>query len=135
MAGIFRKPSNHETTTLSDAELRNSYIDFYDKRIEELENEYKELIQKPYQAGRLSEIISELGRIWNERLRYQDVEGEINSNGAKNLQQVRKDVSDIVQEVKSQIEISIGSNERLSVFAKGLEKLIAVVGEWEPRLE
>ena len=134
MAGIFRRLSNCEITKISDTELRNNYIEFYNKRIEELEKEYTELIQKPYQAGRLSEIISELGRMWNERLRYEDVEGEINGNGAKNLQQVRKDVSDIVQGVKQQIAISKESDDKVAIFIKGLEKLRFVLNEWEPEL-
>ena len=135
MAGIFRKLSNHETTRLSDTELRNNYIEFYNKRIEELEKEYKELIQKPYQAGRLSEIISELGKMWNERLRYEDVEGEINGNGAKNLQQVRKDVSDIVQGVKDRLAMSKELDDKIAVLMKGLEKLSVVLDKCETGLE
>jgi len=106
-------------------------VEFYDKRIEELEREYKDLIQKPYQAGRLSEIISELGRMWNDRLRYEDVRSVINGNAAKNLRQVQKDVGDIVQEVKQQIAISRESDEKFTVFIDGLLKLRHVLDEWE----
>ena len=108
---IFRNIFNRESTKLTDTESKHYYIEFYNKRIVELEREYKELIQKPYQAGRLSEIISELGRMWNERLRYEDVESTVNGDGAKNLQQVQKDISDIVQETKQQIAISQESDE------------------------
>ena len=131
MAGIFRRLSNREITKISDTELRNTYIEFYNKRIEELEKEYTELIQKPYQAGRLSEIVSELGRMWNERLRYEDVEGKINGDGAKNLQQVRKEVSDIVQGVKEQLAISKELDDKIAVLMKGLEKLSVVLDKWE----
>ena len=106
-------------------------IEFYNKKIGELEKEYKELIQKPYQAGRLSEIISELGNIWNETLRYEDVESTITGNGAKNLQQVHEDVSDIVQEVKQQIATSKESDDKLIYFEEGLLKLRHVLNEWE----
>ena len=106
-------------------------IEFYNKKIEELEKEYADLIQKPYQAGRLSEIISDLGKMWNERLRYEDVESAINGNGAKNLQQVQEDVSDIVQEVKQQIATSKDSDDKLIVFEEGLLKLRHVLNEWE----
>ena len=135
MAGIFRRLSNHKTKILSDNELRENYIEFYNKKIAELEKEYKELIQKPYQASRLSEIVSELGRMWNERLRYEDVEGKINGDGAKNLQQVRKEVSNILQGVKEQLPMSQELDDKMAVLMKGLEKLSIVLDKWETGLE
>lgn len=111
--------------------MNQQNIEFYDKRIAELEREHADLIGKPYQASRLSEIISELGRMWNERLRYEDVESAINGNGTKNLQQVQENVSDIVQAVKQQIATSKASDDRLIVFEEGLQKLRHVLNEWE----
>jgi len=107
---------------------------FCNKRIAELEREYAELMQKPYQAGRLSEIISELGSMWNERLKYEDIESAANANGAKSLRQVQNDVSDIVQEVKQKITISKESDDKFIVFIEGLLKLRYVLNEWETEL-
>ena len=134
MIGLFRRLFKYESTKLTDSEFRHDYIEFCNKRIAELEREYADLIQKPYEAGRLSEIISELGSIWNERLRYEDIERTINGNGAKNLWQVQNEVSDIVHEVKQQIAISKESDDKFIVFEEGLLKLRHVLNEWETEL-
>ena len=134
MIGIFRRLFKHRSTKLTDSEFRHYYIEFCNKRIAELEREYADLIQKPYEAGRLSEIISELGSIWNERLRYEDIERTVNGNGAKNLWQVQNEVSDIVQEAKQQIAISKESDDKFIVFEEGLLKLRHVLNEWETEL-
>jgi hypothetical protein len=106
-------------------------VGFYDKRIAELEREYADLIQKPYRAGRLSEIISELGRMWNERLQYEDVESVINENGAKNLQQVQNEVSAIVSEAKQKIEKAKNLENKHIAYLEDLLKLRDVLNEWE----
>jgi len=134
LIGLFRKLFKNESTKLTDSEHRHYYIEFCNKRIAELEREYKGLIQKPYQASRLSEIISELGSMWNERLRYEDIESAANGDGAKNIWQVQNDVSVIVQEVKQQIAISKESDDKFTVFVEGLLKLKYVLNEWETEL-
>ena len=134
MIGLFRRLFKYKSTKLTDSEFRHYYIEFCNKKIAELEREYADLIQKPYEAGRLSEIISELGSIWNERLRYEDIERTINGNGAKNLWQVQNEVSDIVHEVKQQIAISKESDDKFIVFEEGLLKLRHVLNEWETEL-
>ena len=82
----------------------------------------------------MSEIISELGSIWNERLRYEDIDSAVNGNGAKNLWQVQNEVGDIVHEVKQQIAISKDSDDKLIVFEEGLLKLRHILSEWETEL-
>jgi len=106
-------------------------VEFYNKRIAELEREYADLVQKPYQAGRLSEIISELGRIWNERFQYEDVESVINGNGAKNLQQVQNEVSAIVSEAKQKIEKAKNLENKHIAYLENLLKLRDILNEWE----
>ena len=134
MTGKFRRLFNNESTKETDSEFKRDYIEFCKKRITELEREYAELIEKPYQAGRLTEIISELGSIWNERLRYEDIDSEVDGNGAKNLWQVQNDVGDIVREVRQQIAISKDSDDRLIVFEESLKKLRHVLSKWETGL-
>jgi len=131
LRSLFRGLFRHRSAKLSDSEFRNYYIEFCNKKIAKLERKYVELIQKPYQAGRLSEIISELGRMWNERLRYEDIESVVNVNGAKSLWQVQKEVSDIVHEAKQKITISKESEDKLVVYLDGLLKLRYVLNEWE----
>ena len=134
MIGIFRRLFKHESTKLTDSEFRQYYIEFCNKRIAELEREYASLIQKPYQAGRLGEIISELGSSWNKKLKYEDIDSEANLNGAKSLWQIQNDVSTIVQKAKQQIAIAKESEDKLTVYVEGLLKLRYVLNEWETEL-
>jgi hypothetical protein len=134
LTGIFRRLFKHESTKLADSELRHSYIEACKRRIVELEREFADLIQKPYQAGRLSEIISELGSMWNEILRHESINNAVNGNGAKNLWQVQDEVSNIVQEAKQQIAISKESDSKFIVFVEGLLNLRYVLDEWETQL-
>ncbi len=131
MIGILRRLFKHKSTGLTDSESRRYYIEFCNKRIAELEREYADLIKKPYQAGRLGEIISELGSMWNERLRCADIESEANLNGAKSLWQVQSEVSDIVHEAKQEIATAKESEDKLIVYLEGLIKLRYVLNEWE----
>ena len=134
MIGIFRRLFKYESTKLTDSQFKHYYIEFCNKRIAELEREYADLIQKPYQAGRLSEIISELGSMWNEKLQYEDIESEENLNGAKSLWQVQNEVSDIVHEAKQKIAIAKESEDKLTVYIEGLLELRYVLNEWETEL-
>jgi len=97
----------------------------------DLEREYADLIKKPYQAGRLSEIISELGSVWNERMRYEDIDSAANINGAKSLWQVQNDVSNIVQQAKQEIARAQRYDDKFIIFIEGLLKLSYVLDEWE----
>ena len=134
MIGSLRRLFKYESAKLIDSEFRHYYAELCNKRIAELEKEYADLIQKPYQAGRLTEIISELGNMWNKRLRYEDIESVANGNGSKNIWQVQNEVSDIVQEAKQQITVSKESDDKLAVFVESLEKLRYVLNEWETEL-
>lgn len=134
MASPLRRLFKYEPAELIDSEFRHQYIELCNKRIAELEKEYADLIQKPYQAGRLAEIISELGNMWNKKLRYEDIENVTNGNGSKNIWQVQNEVSDIVQEAKQQITVSKESDDKLAVFVESLEKLRYVLNEWETEL-
>jgi len=135
LIGKFRRLFNNESAKLTDSEFTHYYIESCKEKITELEREYAELIEKPYQAGRLAEIISELGSIWNERLRYEDIDNEENGDGAKNLWQVQNEVSTIVQDAKQQIAISKESDDKLIIFEESLKKLRHVLSEWETELQ
>ena len=134
MIGKFRRLFNNESAKLTDSEFIHYYIESCKEKITELEREYAELIEKPYQAGRLAEIISELGNMWNKKLRYEDIENVANGNGSKNIWQVQNEVSDIVQEAKQQITVSKESDDKLAVSVESLEKLRYVLNEWETEL-
>ena len=128
MIGLFRRLFQHGPTKLTINGFRRYYIN---KRIVDLEREYADLIKKPYQAGRLSEIISELGSVWNERMRYEDIDSAANINGAKSLWQVQNDVSNIVQQAKQEIARAQRYDDKFIIFIEGLLKLSYVLDEWE----
>jgi hypothetical protein len=131
LIGLFQKVLRNSSTKLTDSESQQYSVDFFNQRIAELEREYAELTKQPYQAGRLSEIISELGRMWNERLRYEDIDDAANRDGAKGLWQVQNDVSNIVQESKQRIAKAEEPDDRFVIFMEGLLKLRYVLDEWE----
>ena len=131
MIGLFQKVLRHSSTKLTDSESQQYSVDFCNQRITELESEYADLTKQPYQAGRLSEIISELGRMWNERLRYEDTDDAADRDGAKDLWQVQNDVSNIVQESKQRIAKAKEPDDRFVIFIEGLLKLRYVLDEWE----
>ena len=135
MTEPLKKTHDHKSKRLTDAEFKDNSVELCNKKIEELEKEYKELIQKPYQAGRLSEIISELGRLWNEKLKYESAESAAGGNGHKKIWQVQKDIGKVVQEVKQQIAISEESDEKLNFFIDGLLRLRYLLNEWEIELQ
>jgi len=131
LLGLVLRLFHNKTTKLTDSELKQYYLEFCEKRIAELEREYADLIKKPYQAGRLSEIISELGSIWNERLRYEDIDSAVSINSAKSLQQVQNDVNNIVQEAKQKIAEVNEYDDRLIIFMDGLLQLRCALDEWD----
>ena len=124
---LFRRWS----TRLTKSEIRYYYINFCNRRIAELQRQYAELITKPHKAHRLSEIISELGRLWNEKIRYEEDERLINVNGAKNLWQVQNEVREIVCEAKQKIAKANKQEDKLNVFMEGLLKLKYVLDDWK----
>ena len=76
-------------------------------------------------------IISELGSVWNERMRYEDIDSAANINGAKSLWQVQNDVSNIVQQAKQEIARAQRYDDKFIIFIEGLLKLSYVLDEWE----
>ena len=122
----------HEPIRLTENEIRHYYINFCNRRIAELQEQYADIITKPHEACRLSEIISELGRLWNEKMRYEEGEKSIYVNGAKSLWQVQNEVSDIVCEARHKIKKANEKEDKLNVFMEGLLKLRHVLDEWKP---
>lgn len=133
--GLVRRLVQHWLMKFTNGQFRRSYIALCNKRIAELEREYADLLKKPYTAARLSEIISELGSNWNNKLKYEDINSEANLNGAKSLWQIQNEVSDIVHEAKHKITIAKKSEDKLAVYIEGLLKLRYVLDEWETESE
>ena len=134
MIGLFRRLFKLESAKLTDSEFKHYYKACCKRRITELEREYADLIERPYEAGRLSEIISELGCLWNERLRYEEIELAGNGNGTKNLWQIQNEVRNIAQGAIQQIAKSKDSDDKFIICIEGLLKPIYLLDEWEIEL-
>ena len=131
MLNAVKRVLNHKPSNILESVLRHYYLPLYNRRITKLERQYNDLINEPYKAGKLSEIISKLGKLWNEKLKYEDCEIEDRVNGAKSLWQVQEEVYEIVKDARYKITSAKTRNKKHQVFTEGLKKMAAVLDEWE----
>ena len=113
--------------------LKRWKICHLNRQIKRLQQEYAYHIGKPYSAARLSEIISELSRLWNDKLRYEE-DHSAEPNGLKSLGEVQKSVLEIVCEAETKIGKASGRKEKHKAFIEGLVKIRDTMDEWEPTL-
>lgn len=119
---------------LTRNEMRRHNEYHHIRGIEKLQQEYADLIVKPHNVARLSEIISELGKLWNDKLRYEEENQLIRGNGRKSLRQVQESVHEIVCETGHKIDTAKGKERKHQTFAKGLYRMKSILDEWETRL-
>ena len=131
MLTFIKKLLRRESTHLTESEIRYYYINFCNRRIAELQGQYADIITKPHKARRLSEIISELGMLWNEKMRYEEDERLTNVNGAKSLWQVQNEAREIVCEARQKIVKANDKEDKLNVFMEGLLKLKYILDDWK----
>jgi hypothetical protein len=115
----------------SNGVLKNETQHYYELRIAELEKQYADLVDQPYSAGKLSEIVSELGKLWNEKLKSEENERLAGANGAKSLQQIQEEVQEIINNARYQITSAKDREAKRRVFQQGLRKVITILDEWE----
>ena len=116
---------------LTKSEINHYYIAHCNRRITELQNEYADLLTKPNKAGRLCEIISELGHWFDEKYRYEEPEMIIDSNGAKSLGQVQNEVYEIISAAMQEIATSKNKKNKCQLFKDSLQRIMYVLDEWE----
>ena len=131
MLTLIKRILRRESTHLTESEIRYYYINLCNRRIAELQGQYADIITKPHKAHRLSEIISELGRLWNEKMRYEEKERLTYVNGAKSLWQVQNEVSEIICEAKQKIAEANKQEDKFNVFMEGLLRLRYVLDDWK----
>ena len=124
-----RKPSD-----ILESLSRHYYIPLYNRRITKLERQYNDLLNEPYKAGKLSGIISNLGKLWNEKLKYEDCEIVDRVNGAKSLHQVQEEVYTILRDTGQKITSAENGSRKQQVFTEGLKKMATVLDEWETKV-
>ena len=115
---------------LVNSDRSRSSISYYDKKIAKLEQEYQNLIDSsPCNMARLAQIISELGKLWNAKLR-DEVDKELaKRDGAKDIWQLQEAVNEIMREGKKKMTKAQSKEEIRAAFTEGMDKMICLMGE------
>ncbi len=143
---MVKKVLHYKPADILESIIRRYSLPMYNRRITRLEKQYGDLINEPYKARELSEIVSELGKLWNAKLKYEDSEDddcEISNcktedcetsdavDGAKNLQQVQEEVYKILKDAGDKIDSAKTRDKKQEAFREGLKKMAAVLDEWK----
>ncbi len=145
MLDAVKKVLHYKPADILESIIRRYSLPMYNRRITRLEKQYDDLINEPYKAKKLSEIVSELGKLWNEKLKYEgsedddcetsnckteECETKGRVDGAKNLQQVQEEVYKIVKDAGDKITSAKTRDKKQQAFKEGLKKMAAVLDEW-----
>lgn len=102
----------------------------HDKKIAELEREFHDLMASgPPNVSRLSQIVSELGRLWNAKLREEQEAPLAGGDEPKGMAQLQKAVDEIVREGKMKMGKARGEEEIRAAFTDSLNKMISLFDE------
>lgn len=106
---------------LADSGTRRQKIRSRDKKIAELEREYRDLMAaRPPNMARLAEIISELGRLWNAKVRGEQNEELAGIDRAKDMGQLQKAVSKILREATKKMAEAQSKQEIHTALIEGM---------------
>jgi len=98
-----------------------------DKKIAELEQEFHDLMTSwPPNVSRLSQIVSELGRLWNTKLRDEEKEPLVEGDGPKDITQLQVAVNEIVREGKKKMGRAHNKEEINSAFVESVNKMLCL---------
>jgi hypothetical protein len=110
-------------------------VTYLDGKIAELEQEYQVLSASwPTDVARSCEIVSELGRLWNAKLRYEpgtdDLEDEMAGDSPVNdVPQIQTEISEIVREGRAKMASARSQGELRAVFEESMLKIIGTLDE------
>jgi len=120
----FQRRSDYSTDTgikWSDPEHR-------DEKIAELEQEFHDLMASwPPNVSRLSQIVSELGKLWNTKLRDEEEEPLVEGDGLKDMAQLQMAVGEIIREGKKKMGSAHNKEEINSAFVESVNKMICLL--------
>ena len=122
---FFEKSFKKRLNCSSDARIKQSYLEPHDCKIAELEQEFQDLMTAwPRDVARSCEIISELGRLWNAKLRNEPKDELVERGRAKDLVQLQKVINEIVCEGKEKMANAQSQEEIHAAFIEGVDKII-----------
>ena len=119
----FQRRSDYST----DAGIRWSDPEYRDKKIAELEQEFHDLMALwPPNVSRLSQIVSELGKLWNTKLRDEEKEPLVEGDGLKDITQLQMAVNEIVREGKKKMGGAQNKEEINTAFVESVNKMLCL---------
>jgi hypothetical protein len=96
-------------------------------KIAELEQEFHDLMTSwPPNVSRLSQIVSELGRLWNTKLREEEREPLVEGDGLKDMAQLQMAVGEIIREGKQKMGSARNRDEINTAFAESVNKMLCL---------
>ena len=118
-----KKLLSGKLAVLANNGIRRHNIHRYDKKIAKLEQEYRDLLSSPsYDVSRLAMILSEMGKLWNAKLREEEDKPSINGDGAGDIWQIEELVREIVSEGRDKMGKARSEGEIHSAFKEGIYK-------------
>ena len=99
----------------------------HDRKIAELEQEFHDLMASwPPNVSRLSQIVSELGRLWNTKLREEEKMPLVEGDGLKDMTQLQMAVDAIIREGKRKMGSARNKEEINTAFVESVNKMICL---------
>lgn len=127
---FYKRSPKRKADCSADTDARRSDLEHYDKKIAELEQEFHDLMASgPPNVSRLSQIVSELGRLWNAKLRDEQKVPLADGDKPKDMAQLQKAVNEIVREGKKKMGKARGEEEIRAAFTDSLNKMISLFDE------
>jgi len=125
---IYKKSFKRRPDYSTDTGTEWSDPEHRDKKIAELEQEFHDLmVSSPPNVSRLSQIISELGRLWNTKLRDEQKEPLAEGDEPKDMAQLQKVVGEIVREGKKKMGNAQSKEEIHATFIESINKMICLL--------
>ena len=120
----FQRRSDYST----DTRIKWSDPEHRDEKIAELEQEFHDLMASwPPNVSRLSQIVSELGKLWNTKLRDEEKEPLVEGDGLKDMAQLQMAVGEIIREGKQKMGSAHNKEEINSAFVESVNKMICLL--------
>jgi len=120
----FQRRSDYST----DTRIKWSDPEHRDEKIAELEQEFHDLMASwPPNVSRLSQIVSELGKLWNTKLRDEEEEPLVEGDGLKDMAQLQMAVGEIIREGKKKMGSAHNKEEINSAFVESVNKMICLL--------
>jgi len=108
-------------------------IHYLNRRIEKLNREYESEIVYPYNSAKIWQIISELGKLSNAKLKYERNPSP-GVNHRKSLSEILILINEVTCRINQDVNRAKRESDKQEAFIEGLVKIRDILDEWDPRL-